>query len=110
MSAFDPKRTLGLWLPEPLTGFCSGIGFVAHEVCQIAVAEFAELTAFADAAPPFGNALTKRPYDLAQLKSPSRSGEIGQDANLRGHGHLLERCPSMPSLRVWVLARRPTYR
>jgi hypothetical protein len=85
MSANDPKRTLGLWFPEPLTGLCSGISFVAHEVCQIAVAEFAELAAFTDAAPPFGNALTKRPRDLAQLKSSGGSGEIDQDVTLRGH-------------------------
>ena len=89
MSAFGPKRTLGLWFPEPLTGLCSGISFAAHEVCQIAVAEFAELAAFADAAPPFGKALTKRPYDLAQLKSSGGSGEI--NVTLRGHRPLPER-------------------
>jgi hypothetical protein len=59
MSAYDPKRTLGLWLPEPLTGFCSGIGFVAHEVSQLAMTELSELVSFADAAAPFSNVLTE---------------------------------------------------
>ena len=64
MSAYDPKRTLDLGLPEPFTRFCAGISFAAHEVRQLAVAEFSEFVAFADTAPPFRNALERNAFNV----------------------------------------------
>jgi hypothetical protein len=57
MSASDPKRILGLCLPEPLAGLRSGVSFAAHEVRQSTVAERRQFAALADAAPPYRNDL-----------------------------------------------------
>ena len=58
--AIGDKADIGLGLPEPLTRFLACISFAAHEVGQIAVAEFSEFVAFADTAAPLGDALAER--------------------------------------------------